>query len=31
MFDVEGGAPHLVTEIAQGVNNKRISFTGWYQ
>jgi hypothetical protein len=31
IFDVEGGAPHLVTEIAQGVNNKRISFTGWYQ
>jgi hypothetical protein len=31
IFDVEGGAPHLVTEVAQGVNNKRISLTGWYQ
>jgi len=25
------GAPHLVSEIAQGVNNKRISYTGWYK
>ena len=31
IFDVSNGAPHLVTEIAQGVNNKRISYTGWYQ
>ena len=25
------GAPHLVSEVAQGINNKRISYTGWYQ
>jgi len=25
------GAPHLVSEIAQGINNKRISYTGWYK
>lgn len=31
IFDVSNGAPHLVTEIAQGIDNKRISFTGWYQ
>ena len=31
IFDVSNGAPHLVTEVAQGVDNKRISFTGWYQ
>jgi hypothetical protein len=31
IFDVSNGAPHLVTEVAQGINNKRISFTGWYQ
>lgn len=29
--DENGGAPHLVTEVAQGCTNKRISFTGWYQ
>lgn len=26
----QDGAPHLVSEIAQGVTNKRISYTGWY-
>ena len=34
MFNVFGngyGAPHLVTEVAQGCTNKRISYTGWYQ
>ena len=31
IFDVSNGAPHLVTEVAQGVNNKRLSYTGWYQ
>jgi len=31
IFDVSNGAPHLVTEVAQGIDNKRISFTGWYQ
>jgi hypothetical protein len=31
IFDVSNGAPHLVSEVAQGVNNKRISYTGWYQ
>ena len=35
MFNVFGnaasGAPHFVTEIAQGCKNKRISFTGWYK
>ena len=25
------GAPHLVSEVAQGINNKRISYTGWYK
>jgi len=33
VFDVYGtehGSPHLVTEIAQGCANRRISFTGWY-
>ena len=24
------GSPHMVTEIAQGCNNKRISYTGWF-
>jgi len=24
------GAPHLVSEVAQGCNNRRISYTGWY-
>jgi hypothetical protein len=24
------GAPHLVSEVVQGVDNKRISYTGWY-
>ena len=24
------GAPHLVSEVAQGISNKRISYTGWY-
>jgi len=34
MFNVFGdgyGAPHLVTEVAQGCTKKRISYTGWYQ
>jgi len=33
MFDVSknGGAPHLVTEVVEGVNNRRISYTGWYK
>lgn len=34
MFNVFGngyGAPHLVTEVAQGCTNRRISYTGWYQ
>jgi Rps23 Pro-64 3,4-dihydroxylase Tpa1-like proline 4-hydroxylase len=26
----QDGSPHLVSEIAQGVTNKRISYTGWY-
>lgn len=33
VFDVYGnehGSPHLVTEVAQGCANRRISFTGWY-
>ncbi len=30
MFNVIGGAPHFVSEIAKGVKNKRISYTGWY-
>mgnify|MGYP003859406593 CR=1 FL=1 len=34
IFDTEWqgqrGAPHLVSEVAQGCNNKRISYTGWY-
>tara|TARA_R100001244_G_scaffold50519_1_gene44269 strand:+ start:866 stop:1579 length:714 start_codon:yes stop_codon:yes gene_type:complete len=25
------GSPHLVTEVAQHSDNKRISFTGWFQ
>jgi len=25
------GSPHLVSEVAQGCNNRRISYTGWYQ
>jgi hypothetical protein len=25
------GAPHLVSEVAQGITNKRISYTGWYK
>ena len=29
-WDGQQGAPHLVTEVAQGCNNKRISYTGWY-
>jgi len=24
------GAPHLVSEVSQGISNKRISYTGWY-
>ena len=24
------GAPHLVSEVAQGIDNRRISYTGWY-
>jgi hypothetical protein len=31
IFDVSNGAPHLVSEVAQGTSNKRISYTGWYQ
>jgi len=32
MFDTsDGGAPHLVSEVVKGVNNKRISYTGWYK
>ena len=35
IFDTKGhgtsGTPHLVTEVAQAWNNKRIGFTGWYQ
>lgn len=27
---VSGGSPHLVSEVAQSCDNKRISFTGWY-
>ena len=31
MFDTsDGGAPHLVTEVVKGCDNKRISYTGWY-
>jgi len=30
MFNVIGGAPHFVSEIAKGVKNKRIAYTGWY-
>ena len=29
-FDGREGAPHLVSEVVQGCNNKRISYTGWY-
>jgi len=31
MFDVSNGRPHFVSEVAQNCDNKRISFTGWYQ
>lgn len=33
MFDVSknGGSPHLVSEVVEGCDNKRISYTGWYQ
>jgi len=32
MFDVsDGGAPHLVSEVVEGCDNKRISYTGWYR
>jgi Rps23 Pro-64 3,4-dihydroxylase Tpa1-like proline 4-hydroxylase len=31
MFDVSNGMPHYVSEVAQNCDNKRISFTGWYQ
>ena len=31
MFNVVGGAPHCVSEVVQGVKNKRIAFTAWYQ
>lgn len=32
MFDVsDGGAPHLVSEVVKGCDNKRISYTGWYK
>lgn len=31
MFDVSNGMPHYVSEVVQGCDNKRISFTGWYQ
>ena len=31
MFNVEGGAPHFVSEVVQGIRNKRIAFTAWYQ
>lgn len=31
MFDTsDGGAPHLVSEVVKGCDNKRISYTGWY-
>ena len=30
MFNVVGGAPHFVSEVAKGVKNKRIAFTAWY-
>lgn len=30
VFGDDVGAPHLVTEVAQGCSNKRISYTGWY-
>jgi Rps23 Pro-64 3,4-dihydroxylase Tpa1-like proline 4-hydroxylase len=31
LFDVhDHNAPHLVSEIVEGVTNKRIGFTGWY-
>jgi len=29
-WDGQPGAPHLVSEVAQGCDNKRISYTGWY-
>lgn len=32
MFDTtNGGAPHLVSEVVKGCDNKRISYTGWYK
>lgn len=31
MFDVSDGMPHYVSEVVQNCDNKRISFTGWYQ
>ncbi len=32
MFDTsDGGAPHLVSEVVKGCDNKRISYTGWYK
>jgi Rps23 Pro-64 3,4-dihydroxylase Tpa1-like proline 4-hydroxylase len=33
LFNVDrknNGSPHLVTEVAQGIKNKRIAYTGWY-
>lgn len=33
IFNVDSknhGSPHLVTEVAQGIKNKRIAYTGWY-
>ena len=33
IFNVDSknsGSPHLVTEVAQGITNKRIAYTGWY-
>jgi len=29
-WDGQVGAPHLVSEVAQDCDNKRISYTGWY-
>ena len=29
-WDGQPGAPHLVSEVAQECDNKRISYTGWY-
>jgi len=29
-WDGQRGAPHMVSEVAQGCDNKRISYTGWY-